>query len=113
LTSLKESGAQKNIIFIQNVGEIIEVIVPILSYDSSTGINPGDDANVVGVVRVGLTLERIKYQIKEITKNILFLTIVVIFAGIIISSFLIKILIKPIDYLMVGIKQRKKRIVES
>jgi signal transduction histidine kinase len=102
LTSLKESGTQKNIIFIQNVGEIIEVIVPILSYDSSTGINPGDDANVVGVVRVGLTLERIKYQIKEITKNILFLTIVVIFAGIIISSFLIKILIKPIDYLMVG-----------
>ncbi|GAB1401304.1 hypothetical protein MASR1M68_02150 [Elusimicrobiota bacterium] len=73
-----------------------------MSYDSTTGMTPGDNANVVGVVRVGLTLERIKYQIKEITKNILFLTMVVIFAGIIISSFLIKILIKPIDYLMVG-----------
>ncbi len=100
--SLKETGTQKNVIFIPNVGEIIEVIVPILSYDSTTGMTPGDNANVVGVVRVGLTLERIKYQIKEITKNILFLTMVVIFAGIIISSFLIKILIKPIDYLMVG-----------
>ncbi|MDD5021081.1 MAG: ATP-binding protein [Endomicrobiaceae bacterium] len=100
--SLKETGTKKNVVFISNVGEIIEVVVPILSYDSTTGVNLGDNANVVGVVRVGLTLERIKYQIKEITKNILFLTMVVIFAGIIISSFLIKILIKPIDYLMVG-----------
>lgn len=112
---IDKKGLETRIFNIAEVGDVVEILVPMVSYNTSTSytflpINPmmsskSKQPQIIGLVRVGLTLERIKYQISKVTRSIIILTIVVIFAAIIISIFLIKIIIRPIDELVIGTKQ--------
>jgi signal transduction histidine kinase len=114
INSLK-NGLETKIFNIAEVGEVVEILVPLVSYNNSASytfspVNPmlsskTKTPQTIGMVRVGLTLERIKYQISKVTRSIIILTMVVIFAAIIISIFLIKIIIRPIDELVIGTKQ--------
>jgi len=115
INSIDKDGLETKIFSIDEVGDIVEILVPMVSYNSSSSytflpVNPMMSAKVkapqtIGLVRVGLTLERIKYQISKVTRSIILLTIVVIFAAIVISIFLIKIIIRPINELVIGTKQ--------
>lgn len=116
---------------IQKVGDFIDITVPISSYeynpvsafnlmnskiDAPIASYDEDNYNVpvnikydketvVGAVRIGLTLDRINYQIEKMTTSIVFLTFIVILAGIIISFFLVKIILTPIRELILGTKK--------
>lgn len=114
ITSLNKNRLQKGIIIISGIGEVMEITVPIISSDYLSSPNSlnipnknaiGNDGMVIGVVRVGLTLERINYQIEKMSKSIIFLTMVVILAGIIFSTFLVRMLVKPIRELTIGTKK--------
>lgn len=114
INSIK-NGLETKILNIAEVGDVVEILVPMTSYNTSNSytflpVNPmmsskTKTSQTIGLVRVGLTLERIKYQISKVTRSIIILTIVVIFAAIIISIFLIKIIIRPINELVIGTKQ--------
>lgn len=115
LASINKNGLETKILHIHEVGDVVEIVVPMVSYNTSGSynflpVNPMMSAKsktpqMIGFVRVGLTLERIKYQISKVTRSSILLTVVVIFAAIIISIFLIKIIIRPIDELVIGTKQ--------
>lgn len=114
IMALEKSRLQKGVSVISGIGEVIEIIVPIISYDYLNTANSmtfpnsfsaSDNGVIIGVVRVGLTLERINYQIDKMSKSIVFLTLIVVLAGIIIAIFLIKILVKPIQELIIGTKK--------
>ncbi len=89
---------------IVGVGDVIEVLVPIISQpiiSQHSSASPNDilpplpdKEEVIGFVRLGLSLESVNYQIKRMTNTILFITLIVILVGIFISSFLVTILIK-------------------
>lgn len=112
LSSLEKNRSQKELYSISGIGEVIEFLIPILSRDSLASPNtllykrnlPSEEI-LIGVVRVGLSLERINYQIDKVSNWILLITLIVILAGIVISSFLVKILIKPIQDLKTGTKK--------
>ncbi|MFA7073849.1 MAG: ATP-binding protein [Endomicrobiaceae bacterium] len=114
ISALEKTRLQKGVSVISGIGEVIEIIVPIISYDYMNTANSlsyqnsfsaPDNGVIIGVVRVGLTLERINYQIDKMSKSIVFLTLIVVLAGIIIAIFLIKILVKPIQELIIGTKK--------
>jgi signal transduction histidine kinase len=107
IIELETSKLQKTINVLPNIGEVMDIVVPIISYDYNPTIKLKASKRevVIGAVRIGITLERINYQIEKMTKSIIIITLVVIFAGIIMSSFLVKILVKPIRELMLGTKK--------
>ena len=115
IASIDKSGLETRVFNIPYVGDVVEILVPMVSYNVSSSYSflpissvmaaKAKAPQTVGLVRVGLTLERIKYQISKVTRSIILLTVVVIFAAIVISIFLIKIIIKPIDELVIGTKQ--------
>ncbi|MBQ1610206.1 MAG: HAMP domain-containing protein [Elusimicrobia bacterium] len=108
--SIKDLGIsklQKNVNVLPNIGEVLDVIVPIVTKDYSptiraTGLN---QESVIGAARVGITLERINYQIERMTKSIILITLIVVLAGIVMSFFLVKIIVHPIRELMLGTKK--------
>ena len=111
VATLEKNKYQKELYSISGIGEIIEVLIPVLSRDSLASPNtllykrlPSEEV-LIGIVRVGLSLERINYQINKMSNTILLITLIVILAGIVISSFLIKIIIKPIQDLTIGTKK--------
>ncbi len=105
--SLIKNRLQKDTSIISNIGEVMDIIVPIIVYDSSTVIQKvkKEKETIVGAVRIGITLDRINYQIENMTKSIIFITLIVIFVGIVLSFFLVKILVQPIRELMLGTKK--------
>ncbi|MFA7675100.1 MAG: ATP-binding protein [Endomicrobiia bacterium] len=114
IMNLEKTRLQKGVSVISGIGEVIEIIVPIISYDYLNTANSmtfpnsfsaSDNGIIIGIVRVGLTLERINYQIDKMSKSIVFLTLIVVLAGIIIAVFLVRILVKPIQELIIGTKK--------
>lgn len=126
IKTLEKEKLKKHTGKIKNMGEFIDIVVPISSFEYipaasmsiiSTKIGAPissykedaipvnikyDEETVIGAVRIGITLDRINYQIEKMTKSIVFLTLIVILAGIIISFFLVKIILTPIKELMLG-----------
>lgn len=120
IASLDKNGLQTKILNIKEIGDVVEIFVPMVSYNTGSytfiPTNPmmmpkAKTTKVIGLVRVGLTLERIKYQISKVKRSIIILTVVVILAAIIISIFLIKIIIRPINELLIGTNQIAKGIL--
>ena len=112
VADLEHNRYHKELYSISSVGEVIDVLVPIISRDSlalpNTLIykkNIPSEEMLIGVVRVGLSLERVNYQIKKMTHTILLITALVILAGIVISSFFVQILVNPIQALTLGTKK--------
>lgn len=113
IKELEKNKLQKSTNKITNVGEVLDIIVPILSYDYVPDVpidytnyaNYANNENIVGALRIGVTLERINYQIKKMTRSIVALTLIVVCAGIIMSFFLVNILVKPIKELIRGTRK--------
>jgi len=109
IKELEKNKLQKTTNKISNVGEVMDIVVPILSYDYVPDVPTYSDyyskENIVGAFRIGVTLERINYQIKKMTRSIILLTLVVVCAGIIMSLFLVRIIVKPIKELMLGTRK--------
>lgn len=107
IAELEKNRLIKEVNVLPNIGEVLDIVVPIISNDYNPVIQleaPKRDI-IIGVVRVGITLERINYQIEKMTKSIIIITLVVVFAGIIMSFFLVKIIVRPIRELMLGTKK--------
>ena len=99
ISDLETNRYHKEFCSIVGVGDVIEVLVPIISQHSSASPNDilpplPNKEEVIGFVRLGLSLESVNYQIKRMTNTILFITLIVILVGIFISSFLVTLLIK-------------------
>ena len=108
IQDLGKNMLQKDTNVISNVGEVMDIIVPIISTDYSPQIRTDSNSkkqNIIGAVRVGITLDRINYQIEKMTKSITLITLIVVFVGIFISFFLVKIIVQPIRELMLGTKK--------
>ena len=104
IRNLEKNKLQKETNIISNVGEVMDIVVPIISNDFSPEIRMNSEKRetVIGAVRIGITLDRINYQIDKMTKSIILITLIVVCAGIFISFFLVKIIVKPIRELMLG-----------
>jgi signal transduction histidine kinase len=108
ISDLEKNKLQKNISVLPNIGEVLDVIVPIISKDFTPTIKvtaSNKKEVVIGAARVGITLERINYQIERMTKSIILITLIVVLAGIVMSFFLVKIIVHPIRELMLGTKK--------
>lgn len=107
IQSLGKNRLQKDTSVISNVGEVMDIIVPIISYDYNPTIEKvkKNKETIIGAVRIGITLDRINYQIEKMTKTIIFITLIVVAVGIILSFFLVKIIVHPIRELMLGTKK--------
>ncbi|MBO7612132.1 MAG: HAMP domain-containing protein [Elusimicrobia bacterium] len=107
IAELEKNRLIKEVNVLPNIGEVLDIVVPIISYDYNPTIQLKTTKKeiIIGAVRVGITLERINYQIEKMTKSIIIITLVVVFAGIIMSFFLVKIIVKPIKELMLGTKK--------
>ncbi|MCL2390849.1 MAG: ATP-binding protein [Endomicrobia bacterium] len=100
---------------LKNVGKVFEVFVPIVTYDQSPKIagvslandNMGNENRgyVIGIVRVGVTIEILNKQLDSLSKSVGLLTVIVVLGSSIISFLLIKILIGPIKELVIGTKK--------
>ena len=100
---------------IKNTGEVFEALVPMITYDqlrANIGVSLANDSirddergEIVGIVRVGVTVETLNSQIDKLSKVVVFITIIVVLASIIVSFFLIKILLSPIQDLSLGTKK--------
>ncbi len=104
IQDLEQNRLQKDTSIISNVGEVMDIIVPIISTDFNTEIQikQHDRETILGAVRIGITLDRINYQIDKMTKSIILITFIVVCAGIFLSFFFVKIIVKPIRELMLG-----------
>ena len=107
IAELERNRLIREVNVLPNIGEVLDIVVPIISYDYNPTIQLKASRKeiIIGAVRVGITLERINYQIEKMTKSIIIITLVVVFAGIIMSFFLVKIIVKPIRELMLGTKK--------
>ena len=92
---------------ILGVGEVMDVVVPILysDYVSDAIVKYSGKENIAGVFRIGFSIERIKHKFKKITRGIVVLTLLVILIGIMMSFFLVKIVIGPIKKLIIGTRK--------
>ena len=107
IQSLGKNRLQKDTSIISNVGEVMDIIVPIISYDYTPTVQQvkKNKEVIIGAVRIGITLDRINYQIEKMTKTIILITLIVVAVGIILSFFLVKIIVQPIRELMLGTKK--------
>ena len=108
IAELEKNKLIKEVNVLPNIGEVLDIVVPIISRDFNPIIEitaSNKKEIIIGAVRVGITLERINYQIEKMTKSIIIITLVVVFAGIIMSFFLVKIIVRPIKELMLGTKK--------
>ncbi|MBQ3835451.1 MAG: HAMP domain-containing protein [Elusimicrobia bacterium] len=107
IINLERIKIQKESVNIENFGEVMDMTVPILSYENVPGIKNAkyDKESVVGAVRIGMALDRVNYQIDKMARSIIILTFIVIFAGIIISFFLVRVILTPIRELTQGTRK--------
>ncbi|MCL1973063.1 MAG: ATP-binding protein [Endomicrobia bacterium] len=100
----------------KKIGEVFEVLMPMVTYDTLR-LNVGaslannymrendDSGDIAGIVRVGVSLERINKEVDKITKSVIGLTVIVIIASILLSFFLIRVLLNPIKELALGTRK--------
>lgn len=107
---------KKNSFETKKIGKIFEVLFPMVTYDilranigaslANDYMKENDDSGeIIGIVRVGVSLERVSKEVDKITKSALALTVIVIIASILLSFFLIKVLLNPIKELALGTKK--------
>lgn len=103
IKSLADRDIQKNMCKILNVGNVLDVVVPVTSFDKMYDNGnllmhefSSRDQFVVGAVRIGIDFSRINYYIKIIMKSLVIITLVIIFIGILFAFFISKMLIKSI-----------------
>jgi signal transduction histidine kinase len=100
----------------KKIGRIFEVLLPMVTYDilrANIGASLANDymkendesGEIVGIVRVGVSLERANKEVDKISKSAIGLTVIVIVASILLSFFLIKVLLNPIKELALGTKK--------
>ena len=89
IQSLKDTKIQKYTNNILKVGKILDIVVPIVDIDFSK--YKSSKEVVVGVVRIGASLDEIKHQIEKMIKNVVLITLIAIFIGVFLSFFIIKI----------------------
>lgn len=107
IINLERNRIQRTSQNIPNVGEVMEIIVPIFSYEYISNIKNAkyDKETVVGAVRIGMALDRVNYQVAKMTNSIIVLTFIVIFVGIIMSFLLVRIILTPIRELTQGTRK--------
>ncbi len=62
----------------------------------------GERQELVGFARVGISLSRMQKQITDIRKGVFVLTSIVVLFGILLSIFLVRIIVQPIEQLSIG-----------
>jgi signal transduction histidine kinase len=96
----------------KSAGEVIEVFAPIIFYEhiarrditllSNESLSKGF---VIGVVRVGVTIERMKEQVRKTSNFLILITIGVILLGVAISAVFVKLLLRPVNELSLATKR--------
>lgn len=104
IQNLKDTGLKKDISNILTVGEILDVVVPIISTDYSPNIQKSERYKIIGVVRIGADLSDINYKIKKMIKSSILITIMILFVGILVSFFIAGIIVKSTEK-EIGIKK--------
>ncbi len=114
LSSYKSAREQKqlSLTYLSPGGKpVYDVVAPIIVKEvavSSQEIGFVDLASmvgreeIVGAARVGISMSRMNSQIANIRKWVFFLTVAVAFFGILLSSFLVRIIVNPLRELAVG-----------
>lgn len=97
IQKLKDIGLQKDIIKISTVGEVLDVVVPIISTTFDANISQSEREKVVGAVRIGAELNDINYKIKKMINFSILITVVIVFVGIFLSFFIVGIIVKSIE----------------
>ncbi|MDR1696395.1 MAG: HAMP domain-containing protein [Endomicrobium sp.] len=100
---------------LRNAGDMFEVFVPMISYDRSPEIagaslandslGSDDRGDIIGIVRVGVTMDKLNKQVESVSKNVVLLTVIVVLGSLIISFFFIRVIMNPIRELVVGTKK--------
>lgn len=103
IKSLADRDIQKNMCTIFNVGNVLDILVPIKTRNAvanpkeqSMRYNLPAEEQIVGAVRIGIDFSRINYYIKIIMKSLVIITLGIVFIGILFAFFISKILIKSI-----------------
>lgn len=104
IQNLKDTGLKKDISNILTVGEVLDVVVPIISTDYSPNIQKSERYKIIGVVRIGADLSDINYKIKKMIKSSILITIMILFVGILVSFFIVGIIVKSTER-EIGIKK--------
>lgn len=111
IKSLADRDIQKNMCTILNVGNVLDILVPIKTRNAvanpkeqSMRYNLPAEEQIVGAVRIGIDFSRINYYIKIIMKSLVIITLGIVFIGILFAFFISKMLIKSI---------RKEMLLES
>lgn len=102
IENLERKRLQQNVSNIKNIGNIVDIIVPILSQGETFDSNK---ETVVGAFRIGFDLEKIDYLMLKMKRSVFVLTFVVTIVGVIVSYFLVKVVLRPIKELMIGTKK--------
>ena len=97
IKNLKDTRIQKDINVISNVGEVMDIIVPIISMAFDMNISESEREKIVGAVRIGAELNNINYQIERIKKSVFIITIAIVFIGILFSFFIAGIIFKSLE----------------
>jgi signal transduction histidine kinase len=63
---------------------------------------PASEYEVVGFVRVGLSLERMNEQIRRLKTGVILLTLDIILVGILLTALMVRIIVRPIQQLVIG-----------
>ena len=105
IKDLEQSRLQEDIISISEIGKVMDIMVPIIYTDFSTGIKLDKQKKeiMLGVVRTGLSLNEINNQKNRMIKSASLLTLFILFIGIIFSFFFIKVITK--DEFSLGTKK--------
>jgi hypothetical protein len=98
IKTLEKNRLQRDIVSISKVGKVLDIMVPILPADFSTEIKLKKERkeNMLGVVRVGASLNEINRQRNSMIKSAVLLTLFILFIGTIFSFLFIKIITKDL-----------------
>ncbi len=105
IKNLEQNKIQEDIISISKIGKVLDVIVPIsyTEFSSEIKLDKQKKEKMLGVVRIGLSLNEINSQKNSMIKSAVLLTLFILFIGIIFSFFFIKIISK--EELSLGTKK--------
>ncbi|MDR2192089.1 MAG: HAMP domain-containing protein [Endomicrobium sp.] len=95
--------------------DVYEVIVPVISYDqqkeiagaslANNSIRDDDRGEIVGLIRVGVTLEDVNKKITSSSQTVLTITLIVVVLSILIANIFVKAIVTPIKELVDGTKK--------
>lgn len=111
IKSLADREIQKNMYTILNVGNIMDILVPVKTWEAvanpkeqSMRYNLPAEEQIVGAVRIGVDCSSINFYIKFLMKSLVIITLVIVSIGVFFAFFISKMLIKSI---------RKEMLLES